>query len=136
MTVANEDENDLQVLRGAWEDAFGTPPDKYLSKRIMMKALAWHRQCAANGGFPARLKRRLRDVDVRSGRAEPSSPTLSSGSQLAREWNGRIYHVEVTGDGFRFDGHHYASLTAVARRITGTNWSGPRFFGLKPRSLG
>ena len=51
MTATLEDENDLQVLRGAWEDTVGTPPDKYLSKRVMMKALAWHRQCEANGGF-------------------------------------------------------------------------------------
>ncbi len=51
MTVAIEDENDLRVLRGAWEDTLGTPPDKYLSKRIMVKALAWHSQCAASGGL-------------------------------------------------------------------------------------
>ena len=36
--------------------------------------------------------------------------------------------------GFRFDGKDYRSLSSIAKRITGTNWSGPRFFGLVSRS--
>jgi hypothetical protein len=131
MATATTDQQDLQSLRVAWRAAFGTPPDKYLSRRVMAKALVWHQQCEEAGGFPVRLKRRLRDIDVRSGKARSVSPTLSPGSMLAREWNGRVYHVEVTPDGFRFDGRDFVSLTAIARRITGTNWSGPRFFGLK-----
>ena len=43
------------------------------------------------------------------------------------------YRVEVIDDGFRFQGRSYRSLTAIARAITGTNWSGPRFFGLVDR---
>ncbi|MBL9060397.1 MAG: DUF2924 domain-containing protein, partial [Mangrovicoccus sp.] len=59
--------------------------------------------------------------------------TLDAGTLLAREWNGRLYHVEVVADGFRFDGRSWRSLSAIARRITGTPWSGPRFFGLRSR---
>lgn len=55
------------------------------------------------------------------------------GAQLVREWNGRTYRVEVVEGGFRFDGQTWTSLSAIARRITGTSWSGPRFFGLKDR---
>ena len=131
MATATTDQQDLQSLRETWRAAFGTPPDKYLSRRLMEKALTWHRQCEDAGGFPSPLKRRLRSIDLGSGRTGTSSPTLSPGSMLAREWNGRAYHVEVRPDGFRFDGRDFASLTAIARRITGTNWSGPRFFGLK-----
>jgi hypothetical protein len=47
-----------------------------------------------------------------------------------REWNGRIHVVDVVADGYRLDGKTYRSLSAVAKRITGTHWSGPRFFGL------
>ncbi|ESY78266.1 hypothetical protein X740_21965 [Mesorhizobium sp. LNHC221B00] len=47
-----------------------------------------------------------------------------------REWNGQMHIVEVVDDGFVLDGTTYASLSAVARRITGAHWSGPRFFGL------
>ena len=47
-----------------------------------------------------------------------------------REWNGRMHVVDITDQGVLFDGKLYRSLTAVAKRITGTHWSGPRFFGL------
>ena len=58
---------------------------------------------------------------------------VSAGAHLVREWNGRIYRVEVLDGGYCFDGKTYPSLTAIARRITGANWSGPRFFGLTRR---
>lgn len=127
-------ERDLQSLRCDWQAAFGSPPDKYLSPRFMTKALAWHWQCEASGGFPARLGKRLRDLGARPNHRNAELPRIPTpGSLLAREWNGRMYHVEVTPEGFRFDGAVYRSLTPIARRITGTNWSGPRFFGLKMR---
>lgn len=62
-------------------------------------------------------------------RSRASAP-LAVGTRLMREWNGRMHVVDVTTDGVLFDGKLYSSLTAVARRITGTHWSGPRFFGL------
>ena len=63
----------------------------------------------------------------------PLSSTLPKGTQLVREWNGRIYRVNVTSDGFEMGGQSFSSLSAVAKRITGAEWSGPRFFGLKKR---
>jgi hypothetical protein len=58
-------------------------------------------------------------------------PQLSSGTRLIREWRGRRHEVVVLDDGFCWQGTHYRSLSAVARTITGTAWSGPLFFGLK-----
>jgi hypothetical protein len=52
------------------------------------------------------------------------------GTRLVREWNGRSHFVDVSEDGFVFDGKTYRSLSAIAKRITGAHWSGPRFFGL------
>ena len=49
------------------------------------------------------------------------------------KWNGRTYQVEVLDNGYRFDGKTYPSLTTITKRITGTHWSGPRFFGLTPK---
>jgi hypothetical protein len=49
-----------------------------------------------------------------------------------RQWQGRSYDVLVLDDGFSWQGTRYRSLSAVARQITGTAWSGPLFFGLKP----
>ena len=65
----------------------------------------------------------------------PGAPagSVSPGTHLVREWNGRTYQVEVIDNGYRFDGKTYPSLTAITKRITGTHWSGPRFFGLTPK---
>lgn len=57
-------------------------------------------------------------------------PSPAPGTRLMREWNGRMHMVDITKEGVLFDGKLYTSLTAVAKRITGTHWSGPRFFGL------
>jgi hypothetical protein len=50
--------------------------------------------------------------------------------RLVREWNGRSHVVDVLEEGFAFEGRLHKSLTAIALQITGTHWSGPRFFGL------
>ena len=62
-----------------------------------------------------------------------SCTNASAGTHLVHEWNGRTYQVEVIDNGYRFDGKTYPSLTTIAKRITGTHWSGPRFFGLTPK---
>ena len=66
---------------------------------------------------------------------EPANFTASStkagpGTRLMRNWKGRTHFVDVCKDHIVYDGKRFRSLTAVARAITGTNWSGPRFFGL------
>ena len=55
---------------------------------------------------------------------------LKPGGRLLREWNGVTHVVEVTETGFLWNGETWRSLSAIARAITGTHWSGPRFFGL------
>lgn len=67
---------------------------------------------------------------VAASAAPTIKPPPATGTRLIREWNGRMHVVDITEDGILFDGKLYRSLTAVAKRITGTHWSGPRFFGL------
>lgn len=121
------------ALSRAWQDRFGRPPPNYTSMSFMRKVLIWEEQAAKHGGIPPYLTRALKIA------AEDRQPTareadkLRPGAQLIREWNGRSYQVEVTKEGFRMDGRDYRSLSAIAQRITGVNWSGPRFFGLRKR---
>ena len=67
----------------------------------------------------------------------PSQPTASGtaslrpGTRLVRSWNGETFSVLVTDDGYRFRDQTFLSLSSIAQAITGTKWSGPRFFGLK-----
>jgi hypothetical protein len=57
---------------------------------------------------------------------------LKPGTVLVREYQGQRHTVTVAPDGFDWQGTTYASLSAIARAITGTAWSGPRFFALQP----
>ena len=120
-----------RYLTQRWEAAFGAPPPPFLSLRLMRKALIYDEQCRTYGGLQADLRRQLRTIANGKGTtSRPPARSLSVGAQLVREWNGRTHRVEVTDQGFRMDGKTYPSLSAIARRITGTSWSGPRFFGL------
>lgn len=113
-------------------------PPPFLSVRVMQKAMTYEEQCRALGGLPAKLRRSLtaRSRERTDSIAFAQSTTLQPGAHLVREWNGRSYHVEVLEDGYRMDGKAWTSLSALARHITGTNWSGPRFFGLTKKGQG
>ena len=56
---------------------------------------------------------------------------VTPGTVLVREFDEREHRVTAQADGsFEYEGRRYKSLSAVARHITGTQWSGPKFFGL------
>lgn len=118
------------ALKAAWREAFGSPPPTYLSLRFMRRALAYEAQCRANGGLSSGVRRSLRAIAAGKTNTAAASGPLRPGAHLVRDWNGRSYQVEVIEGGFRFDGKTYRSLTAIATRITGAKWSGPRFFGV------
>lgn len=62
--------------------------------------------------------------------ARSTARRLRVGAQLLRTWQGRDYTVTVTDNGFFWGGHTYRSRSPIARKITGSPWSGPAFFGL------
>ena len=64
----------------------------------------------------------------------PASTSLRPGTRLVRSWNGKTYSVLVTDDGYRFNDQTYGSLSSIAQVISGTKWSGPRFFGLNGKA--
>ena len=116
-----------------WETVFGSPPPPYLSVPFMQKALAYEAQCKALGDVPAGTKRALKRIATGEPIAASNSSSLRPGAQLVREWNGRTYQIHVVDGGFELDGKPWKSLFAIAKHITGTDWSGPRFFGLNGR---
>ena len=125
-----------KALDAQWVKAHGRPPPKGISRRLLEYAVAYRLQSKALGGLKPATKRKLSQTrnGVASGGSTTSRAgqrnTLPRGSRLVREWHGRIHTVEVQESGFVYDGAHYASLSQVARAITGARWSGPRFFGL------
>ena len=128
---------DRAQIISAWEEAFGSPPQASLSTAFLRKAVSYHVQCKRHGGLAPPVRRALKAARGSGTTPSLAAPTrLAPGAQLVRDWNGRTYRVEVVADGFRMDGRVYASLSAVAKRITGATWSGPRFFGLVTRAGG
>ncbi len=122
-------ELDRSALRVAWTKAFGEAPPHFLSMIFMRKALIWDAQCRRSGGIPPDLKRALKASATGRSVRNPA-PAIRTGTQLVREWNGRRYQVDTTEDGYVLNGARFKSLSAIALHITGTSWSGPRFFGL------
>jgi hypothetical protein len=117
-----------------WRSWFGCEAPRYLSAVFMRKALAHEAQCRLLGRLAAADVRTLHSIANGKRSAVRAAPAPCAGTHLVREWNGRSYQVQVTRSGYVMDGKTYKSLTAIARRITGANWSGPRFFGLVDRN--
>ncbi len=122
-------------LRIRWERAHKHPAPKWASRDLLLRALAYHIQERAEGGLSqAALKRLAHLVDSKGNDGQPPRPAplrLRPGTRLVREWRGAVHRVTVGEDGFDYRGARYASLSQIAREITGTRWSGPLFFGLR-----
>jgi hypothetical protein len=125
-------ELDRTALLGRWRMAFGRDAPPRLSRPLMEKALAYEVQVKVFGGLPSRTRRALRAA-AKADRKWALSNLPSRGTRLIREWHGTVHEVEVLEDGYLWRGARHRSLSAIARAITGTKWSGPRFFGLVAR---
>jgi Protein of unknown function (DUF2924) len=111
-------------LAACWEVAFQHPAPPRVHSTLLRCALAWDLQMKASDWTPARIRKLLRQAADGDAVAQP-------GTRLVREWQGRMHQVTVLPSGYDYEGTFYSSLTAIARKITGISWSGPRFFGLK-----
>jgi len=83
------------------------------------------RQMPPEKWFPVKQRRPKRPRPARKRR------TLTPGTVVTRQYEGQEIVVKVLeGGGFEYAGNVFRSLSAIAREITGTTWSGPRWFGL------
>lgn len=120
-------------LRAEWRRVFRkeAPPH---SPDLMIRAIAWRLQSRTHGDLSRSTRQRLarlaRQLDQRDGTGQITAPPLAPGTRLVREWNERTIEVTVLEAGYMFDDRHFASLSQIARHVTGTQWSGPRFFSL------
>ena len=118
----------IEGLRALWRRRFRTEPPAIQSADIVRRLVAWRIQADAYGDFDDATLNKIRRL-MRGERADPRVG-LKAGAVLVREWRGIEHRVLVLDNGFEHRGARYTSLTQVARVITGTRWSGPRFFGL------
>ena len=130
----------LQELRGRWEALYGNPVPRSLRRDLLIRAVAYQLQARAYGGLSAATKRKLRGIATaaREGRFEPAliGPRAKPGTRLVRVWKGETHTVLVLDGGFEWNGSFYGSLSLIAKTITGTNWNGWTFFGVKQRNGG
>lgn len=133
---------DVAELRAEWRRVFGTE-GRNRNKDFLFRRIAHRLQELAHGGLdePTRalLEERLRNETIRIRRKLPEvsvslrarDPRLpAAGTVLVRELDGKRHEVKVLGDAFEYAGTRFASLSAIAREITGTRWNGFVFFGL------
>lgn len=127
----------LDELRAEWKRRLHKPPPRCRSKDVMRGLLAWAIQAQAYGGLAAETKTLLKQLGhrlERTGRtADLPRSNLMPGAVLTRTWQGQLHKVHVLDRGYSYEGRRYDSLSVVARLITRTRWSGPRFFGLDRR---
>lgn len=126
---------DLNELRAGWLKVTGRAAPKAFRTEMLRRALAYEMQVAVFGGLSSSLKRQLKDLAkaAREDRFDEALGTthLKPGTMLIRVWEGKTETVMVTRDGYVWAGERYASLSAIAKAITGTSWNGWTFFGVK-----
>ena len=137
--VANLEGLDLNGLRRQWRGHLGGEAPAHLPHWLLMRVLAYRLQSDAFGGFDKSIRRILRSgkddgVGAPFDRREPQTCEgvgLKAGALLVREWKGRLERVMILEEGFAWNGQTFGSLSQIAKAMTGTNWNGHRFFGLR-----
>ena len=123
----------MKDLWQLWDNHFPRRPGTW-NRDYVTSRVAYKIQEAAHGGVDPDIRRRL----TRLGESKSvfgkrrSEVHLMPGTMLLREYESQEYRVTVTPEGlYDLGGKVFKSLSAVARHITGVNWSGPAFFGVK-----
>src|SRR5262245_5037811 len=133
---------DVLELRARWHTVFRRRAPPHLPRHLLFRILAYRLQADRLGDLDADSRRLL--ARIGSGDSEETDrlvanfkrtkPELRPGTLLTREWDGHLQRVMVLADGYSWNGKSYPSLSQVAFAITGSRWSGPRFFGLRDKA--
>jgi len=122
---------DTEALKTRWRELYGADPPKGLSAKLMRRAIGFELQVRAHGGLRPAIRKELRkSLNGCASVEEKLAKQIAPGSRLIREWHGDVHVVDVVEDGVTWNQKSYASLSAVAREITGTRWNGRKFFGV------
>jgi hypothetical protein len=123
-------------LLALWQDLYGREAPSGLRRELLIPFLAYRIQEKAFGGLKSATRADLSLIAKTLERGDypvsrAAGPSMKSGTRLIRSWSGKQHQVVKTETGFEYCGSNYRSLSEIARRITGTRWSGPAFFGLR-----
>ncbi len=137
--IANLEGLDLGGLRRQWRAHLGGEPPAHLPRWLLMKVLAYRLQSSAFGDLDKTIRRILRsgNEDGAGAPFDRRAPQtregvrLRIGALLVRQWKGQLERVMILEEGFAWNGRTFGSLSQIAKAMTGTNWNGHRFFGLR-----
>jgi Protein of unknown function (DUF2924) len=133
---------DIKGLRARWQNVLQRSAPGHLPKHLLFAIIAYRIQADRFGDLDHDTKQVLGRTDAsESGAAvsvrlmsfDQKRTELAPGTVLVREWDRQSQRVMVLADGFAWNGETYDSLSKIAFAITGTNWNGPRFFGLREK---
>lgn len=132
--VASLQDMKMPALWKVWDLHFARRP-VHPNRKFMTSRLAYRLQERAFGSLPQSTRERLADFGQNLSKIKSKAPAKAvamPGATLVREFDGKEYRVQVLADGrYEYNQQLYGSLSAIAKAITGTHWSGPAFFGLK-----
>jgi Protein of unknown function (DUF2924) len=140
--IAHLRDLDLRGLRARWKSMLRQQAPPHLPRHLLLAVLAYRLQANELGDLDPTTARLLRQIAIGGGTIKTSRlmdefgrrrTEFKPGTVLMREWNAQAYRVMVMDGGFAWNGKTYDSLSKVAFAITGTNWNGPRFFGLRDK---
>jgi len=118
-----------------WQENFGRPASPGLRRSLIPPVLAYRIQERAYGGLDPESERRLResvgDPKPQREKKMEGARAFKPGTRILREWKGQTHEVLITSSGFEYKGETFRTLSPIAKRITGTHWSGSAFFGTK-----
>jgi len=131
------EELDLSALQKRWHEVYGQKAPARFRPEFLRRAVACRLQEQALGGLSRQALLRLKALGQNLGRGDRSTTSLpvpsviKPGTRFVREWQGETHEVlAIENEAFVYRGKTYRSLTVIAKAITGTHQSGPRFFGL------
>ena len=121
-----------QELLDMWRKLYERAAPPGIRRELLIPFLAYRMQEHAYGGLKSsarsELRRVARDLEKSSGSTRLIlRPKIKAGTRLLREWRGQTHEVIATESGYEYRGIGYRSLSEIARKITGTRWSGPSF---------
>jgi hypothetical protein len=128
-------------LLDLWEQVYSKVAPRGIRREFLIPFLAYRLQENAYGGLKSSTRAELRRIakglePSKGGCKRPAQVRIKSGTRIVRTWRGIAHEVFVAESSFEYQGVSYRSLSEIARKITGTRWSGPAFFGLKKRVFG
>lgn len=117
----------VRGLRAKWAEIIGglMPP---IRRSLIIKYLIWYDQAKWDKVSPLGF---FNEIKLASLSIAKHSVVLEQGSQITRSYKGVVYTVEVVSNGYLYRGKQYKSLSGIAKAITGKNWNGKVFFGVK-----